>query len=368
MPGIDSTNTANASSGVTIQAAQTQFLFVCCQHGAEKAVKAEVQEKHPGMKFAYSRPGFLTFKLPGEIDATTVTFRSLFARCWGRTLGSIRSQDGDAVRMALAAQELLAPLKPQVLHVWHRDLAPPGEFHFEPGEQNDDARIAEQIRSAAAWPMAVRPAVTGEVVGDCIVISPQEWCIGWHTAHDYASCLPGGLAKFEMPQPVISRAAYKMENALRWSAMPVRPGDACAEIGCAPGGASQVLLARGLHVTGIDPAEVDTLLFQNPSFRHIRKRGHEVRCREFRKTKWLFADINLPPSYTLDSLERIIMHPEVRVRGVLATLKLVDWALAEEAESYVERVQAWGFDVVKAAQLQYHRQEFCVAAFTPRGH
>ena len=43
-----------------------RFIFATCQVGAEKAVKGEVARRWPDFRFAYSRPGFLTFKLPEQ--------------------------------------------------------------------------------------------------------------------------------------------------------------------------------------------------------------------------------------------------------------------------------------------------------------
>ena len=48
---------------------------------------------------------------------------------------------------------------------------------------------------------------------------------------------------------------------MAWSDLPLEPDDECVEIGCAPGGASQALLERGLFVTGIDPADVDPVVW-----------------------------------------------------------------------------------------------------------
>ena len=42
------------------------FLFVTCQAGAERAVKAELARRWPDFRLAFSRKGFLTFKLPEE--------------------------------------------------------------------------------------------------------------------------------------------------------------------------------------------------------------------------------------------------------------------------------------------------------------
>jgi 23S rRNA (cytidine2498-2'-O)-methyltransferase len=153
-----------------------------------------------------------------------------------------------------------------------------------------------------------------------------------------------------------------MEEALRWSQLPMQSGQRCAEIGAAPGGASQVLLARGLKVIGIDPAEMHSTVLTHPHFVHVRKRGADVRRREFRNVRWLTVDMNVAPNYTLDTVEEIVTHPEVNIRGMLLTLKLLDWGLAEEIPEYLFRIRTWGYKDIRARQLQFNRQEICVAA------
>jgi len=153
-----------------------------------------------------------------------------------------------------------------------------------------------------------------------------------------------------------------MEEALRWSRLPVRAGQQFVELGCAPGGSCQALLSRGLKVVGIDPAEVAPSVKEHRRFTHVRKRGADVRRRAFRHTRWLAADMNVAPAFTLDTVEAIVTHPAVQIRGLLLTLKLPDWRLAEEVPAYLKRIGSWGFTKVRARQLQHNRQELCVAA------
>ena len=70
-------------------------------------------------------------------------------------------------------------------------------------------------------------------------------------------------------------------------------------------------------------------------FKHIRKRNQEVRRREFRKVRWLLADMNVAPSYTLDAVEDIVKHRETSIKGVLLTLKLLEWTLADGIPAYL---------------------------------
>ena len=56
------------------------------------------------------------------------------------------------------------------------------------------------------------------------------------------------------------------------------------------------------------------------------------------------------------------MNKQVSIRGLILTLKLVEWDLAWNIPQYLERIRSWGFNVIKARQLQHNRQEICVAA------
>ena len=170
------------------------------------------------------------------------------------------------------------------------------------------------------------------------------------------------MMPMELPPDAVSRAWLKMEEALRWSQMPIPKAARCAEIGAAPGGASQALLARGLHVLGVDPAEMDPVVLGHPRFQHIRRRAVQVPRRDFRKVRWLTADMNVAPNFTLDVIEGIVTYPEVNIRGMLLTLKLPEWNLAEQVPEYLDRVRGWGYNIVRARQLQHNRREFCVAA------
>lgn len=205
-------------------------------------------------------------------------------------------------------------------------------------------------------------AEPGQRVLDCILVEPHEWWIGEHWATSGALCYAGGLCALQIPAEIVSRAYVKMQEALAWSALPIKAGQRCVEIGCAPGGASQCLLEHGLKVIGIDPAQVEPTILADPNFTHVRKRGADVRRREFRGVHWLMADMNVAPQYTLDTVEAIVTHEAVNIRGMLLTLKLLDWNLAEEIPAYVQRVRSWGYQQVAVRQLAHNRQEVCLAA------
>jgi len=347
------------------------FIFATCQVGAEGALKQEVAREWPDFHFAFSRPGFLTFKLPEDHGLLAdFDLRSVFARAYGFSLGRVEGEEADDA--ARRVWELYGARPVRRLHVWRRDTRPAAE--------RDDASpvaAAEEARQALRR-LCPRPespggqpdqpdqpddvARPGDFVLDCVVVEPGQWWVGYHRASGPSTCWPGGVPPIELPPDAVSRAWLKMEEALRWSELPIPRGARVAEIGCAPGGSSQALLARGLAVTGIDPAEVDPRVLAHPDFTHIRRRAMAVRRREFRKVRWVAADMNVAPQGTLDAVEDIVTHREARVRGLLLTLKLPDWKLAEHVPEYLARVRSWGYNVVRARQLYHNRQELCMAA------
>jgi 23S rRNA (cytidine2498-2'-O)-methyltransferase len=346
-----------------------QFLFVTCQVGAEKAVKQELARRWPGFRFAFSRPGFLTFKLPpDQVLADDFDLESVFARAYGFSLGDAtgESQEERAGNVWRKCKGRTI----QRIHVWEKDRCEPGLHRFEPSITTaaiDVHRLLLQtcprpqnLARTASDPLA--PARAGELILDCVMLSPSQWWTGFHRANTVPTHYPGGMMSLELPSDAVSRAWLKMEEALRWSELPIVRGAHVAEIGSAPGGASQALLARGLVVTGVDPAEMAPAVLDHPRFTHIRRRSMEVRRRDFQKIRWLTADMNVAPEYTLDAVEAIVMHPRVNIRGLLLTLKLPDWDLASQVPAFVARVRGWGYNAVRARQLQYDRREICVAA------
>ena len=108
-------------------------------------------------------------------------------------------------------------------------------------------------------------------------------------------------------------------------------------------------------------------LLAHPNFVHIRKRGADVKRREYRDCKWLVADSNVAPAHTLDTVESIVTHPATKVQGMLLTLKLLDWQLAGELVNYIQRVRSWGYEDVRCRQLACNHQEVCLAALRSRG-
>ena len=336
------------------------FVFVTCQIGAEPALKGELARRYPAWKPAFSRPGFVTFKLPEDHHLSLDwQLDAVFARSWGYSLGPLQ---GDLASLPAAIWDLAGSAEYRAVHVFSRDRKPARLHGYEPRLEADDAQLNSLLRAARPDMELHEYTRPGDLVLDVVRIDDGQVWVGFHQANSEVGTWPGGLCQIAPPESMVSRAYLKMEEALRWSQFPVRPRERCVELGSSPGGAAQALLERGLEVTGIDPAEIDPRVAEDPNFTHIRKRGAAVRRREFRCFRWLAADMNVAPKYTLDTVEAIVTHPEVSIRGLLLTLKLLDWSLAEQIPEYLFRIRTWGYKRLQARQLHHNHQEICVAA------
>jgi 23S rRNA (cytidine2498-2'-O)-methyltransferase len=350
-----------------------QFVFMTCRAGAEGALKQEVANVEPEWRPSFSRPGFLTFKNASEqaIDDRKLAERNwTFAYTQGISLGRLAgAQLADLARRFWEHPEVAAIAASGAtfdLHVWER----------EPETDEGDGlgmfvtplcrEIELALRAAAPEKSAIaghrKASQRNSRVFDVVIVEPGEWWIGYHWAVKTAERWPGGAIPVRLPSHAVSRAYAKLEEAIQWSGFPVAAGDECVEVGCAPGGASQALLERGLFVTGIDPADVEPAVLEHSRFRHLKKRGSDVRRNEFEGVRWLVADMNIAPQDTLDEVEAIVGHPGVSIRGLVLTLKLSEWNVAMELPKFVSRVRGWGYRDVRCRQLVTGGQEICLVA------
>ena len=348
-----------------------RFLFAITQPGAERPLKNEIAREHPELRFAFSRPGFVTFRLPDPPPRDEFALGSVFARTWGYSLGKVAGADDTQLARnawrAVAEQHVEQPL--QHLHVWHRDRPLPGDDGYDgAGEELAHALgalLVEQQPQPSDPPNVNAAAEAGDVVLDCALVERNEWWLGWHRAGSPETRWPGGVPPIALPRRLISRAYLKIVEALAWSELPVGAGDRCVEIGSAPGGSCLALLERGLVVTGIDPAEMDAEVLAHPGFTHVRARAKDVKRSLYRDCRWLVMDANVAPNYTLDTLDGVLTQAGARPEGLVLTLKLTDAALAERLPAIADRIRRYGYRRVRMRQLAFNRQEVCAVADRP---
>ncbi|MDO4425172.1 MAG: hypothetical protein Q4D17_05360, partial [Planctomycetia bacterium] len=239
------------------------FIFTTSQVGAEPIIKEEITLQFPGARLAFSRPGLLTFKLPEEniqeLESREQPLKSVFARTWGYSIGSLRGETVDELIPKL--WELTGETRFDRIHVFGRDLHKIGDYKFEPRLTEEAYGLCEKLSNAYPFDSLKakdqrEPALAGELVLDVILVNPipparvseflarreggdltempvpnrvkkgkkskkgddgaekapprHEWIIGWHRVHSFQSAFPGGMLDLEVPEYVVSRAWLKM--------------------------------------------------------------------------------------------------------------------------------------------------------------
>ena len=244
----------------------SNYLLTVCEAGEEKALKAEIAKNHPSLRLAFSRPGFVTFKLPQSATATvedvetnkkvsaSYPLNAVYARQFAASLGSSLLIDDVIVK----AKALLASdpdsTKRLRLHVWGRSEVMPAAGHpLAIGAAKmrvnqirelllgcDDAASlwlpCHDAESAAATASDSSSSIDdsrdiareGEHVFDVIVPTGPFISEALHIGHHMHfsaprtsphmighSAWPGGNPKVVLPQEAPSRAYLKIEEALR---------------------------------------------------------------------------------------------------------------------------------------------------------
>jgi len=375
-------------------AAKPLYVMLVCQHGAEGAIKSAMAEQYPQSRFAFSRPGFLTFRIAEDEDAAPAFEPPPpLVRAWAYSIG--RADGAGDEERAAAVWELAKGYDIDCVHVFARDRAMVGDRGFEPGRDKHVAGVIAALKASNPCPkespeslrettptpppekpednapgregdehrriIRFGPALRNQVALDICLVEPDQWWVGVHEARSRAERWPGGVPRLTPPADMVSRAWLKMSEAIAWSGFLMKDGARVIDVGSAPGGASQAILERACEVIGIDPALPDESVLSHSNYKHIRARARYAPHRELRKARWLVCDMNTAPTNTLDVVEDIVTAKDMAIRGALITLKLPSYDLLGEMPGWLDRVRGWGFNMVKARQLAFNRQEICVS-------
>jgi len=365
------------------------FVYTTCKRGFEKLLKQQVLEAQPDLRFAFSRPGLLTWKCPDTYDSRE--FRRPASVWLARSAGeSLTSQALTAADVKLAALELKATrgiTKPLRLHCWAREgeeglSSEHPQLIADRAKRVDDFRRELLAESDGLFHIDGEVANDGDYVLDVILGEGQEKnFVGAHT-HG-AACrtrLPNNFLHLELPSDAPSRAYLKTEEAVVSLQLPVVAGDVAVEIGSSPGGSVLSLLRRGVTVYGVDPCPSDRthspVVLGHKSFREVKSKLHQLRLSDLPKSSdWLLCDANIGPEEAVPHLSRLAKSLSLR-KGLLYTCKLGGPLLAMQPSRVLQYIESVAADMasgsgglfdeadVQPLSLPSHRQE--ILLFFPR--
>ena len=115
---------------------------------------------------------------------------------------------------------------------------------------------------------------------------------GLSQAEQNLSIWSGGMRHYAMREDIISRAGFKLMEALE--AYPIDFNNSTAlDLGAAPGGWTKVLLDYGLRVTAVDPVELSPELQANKNVEYYQERAHEYIKKSNKKFNLIVNDMSM---------------------------------------------------------------------------
>ncbi|MBU6374825.1 MAG: hypothetical protein KGQ59_02410 [Bdellovibrionales bacterium] len=341
-------------------------------------MKEELARNYPRLRFAFSRPGFITFKdFEGSPLSPDFQLRSVFARSYGVSLGNVDASD-PVPEIITAAEEISRSFENSLLrlHVWERSEFVPGEE--PPGYISGVVARELESRLRIQAPQIFYPGLEAkveELVLDVIVLETKEKpkvFLGFHRHQREHDPWPGGEIPVELPTSAPSRAFLKLEQAIRWGRLPLAAGDTAVELGSAPGGASYSLLLRGLEVWGIDPGAMSPVVWTDPRcekrFHHVKKAFSDLNEKDLPSSaQWVVLDINGPARVSLPYVEQLLLRYKPELMGAVLTFKLNDPKHSRHIPEWITRLSELGLRQVRARQLPSNKREICVIGLTGRG-
>ncbi|MCE9667820.1 23S rRNA (cytidine(2498)-2'-O)-methyltransferase RlmM [Myxococcus stipitatus] len=194
----------------------------------------------------------------------------------------------DAVARALTGQR---GARPWVLQAFTPDT-PRGNTRAAAAEALE-AAVRARLPAERLLDDARRAREAGALLVGLCVAPDGVGALGLVAAREALSLAPGGRRRMRREGESPSRAAMKLEEALDGLALEPGRGDVCVDLGAAPGGWTQRLVARGAKVVAVDPARLMPELAAHARVEHVQESAFAYAPDA--PVDWLFCDMAWRP-------------------------------------------------------------------------
>ncbi|WP_420630638.1 SAM-dependent methyltransferase [Candidatus Leptofilum sp.] len=215
-------------------------------------------------------PGIWSVQASGDFFALAELWRQnppIFVRhiCPVQTIFSLADGLDDVVETAVTTfTHLLEPEWP--FSVQTRIL---GKLPIKPFDINKP--LSEGLAAASGAPLDVRRPF--QILS--VVLAGDSAYIGLSLAVNNLSDWAGGVRRFAREKGQISRAEFKLLEALEIFKIDLPPRGRALDLGAAPGGWTRVLRQKEQYVTAVDPAWLHPTLQKDKAVRHLRLTAEE---------------------------------------------------------------------------------------------
>ncbi len=231
-------------------------------------------------------------------------------------------------------------------------------------------RLNQELAAAFAEETGAIESIKKPQIVVSILCTMQKAYLGISTAEENLSSWSGGARHFAHTDEEISRAEFKLLEALEIFGVTLPSQGRALDLGAAPGGWTRLLLDSGVHVVAVDPANLDIRLKKRPRLDHYQ--GYAENYLEEALKKHYKFDI-IVNDMRMDAREaaRLLAQAARCLRPdglIISTLKLPHATHEINPLATLHsalKILGNYYDTVQARQLFHNRQEVMVVLAHP---
>jgi 23S rRNA (cytidine2498-2'-O)-methyltransferase len=249
------------------------------------------------------------------------------------------------------------------------------DMETDRADSNKRAYSSGQVNQMLAEAIAEETGAVESIKKPQVVVSIlctlEKAYIGISLTHDNLSDWPGGARHFAHLSEQISRAEFKLLEALEVFGVILPSQGSALDLGSAPGGWTRILLGAGMQVVAVDPAKLDERLSKQPHLEHYRGYAEDY-LEEAIKRRRKFNVITNDMRMDAREAARLLVQASACLLNdgfIISVLKLPHETFEidplknlNEALKLLQR----HFAIVQARQLFHNRQEVTVLTARPQ--
>lgn len=241
--------------------------------------------------------------------------------------------------------------------------------------QGTRAYSGGQINKALAEALAEETGAIEDIKKPQVIISllctMQKGYLGISTTEENLSAWPGGARHYAQTQEQISRAEFKLLEALEVFGVILPSQGQALDLGAAPGGWTRLLLDTGLQVIAVDPARLDPRLEQRKGLEHYRGYAEdylEDAVQQGRQYDLIVNDMRMDAREAARLISKAASCLRTEDGFIISVFKLPHAALGIDPFINLKealQILKGSYNIVQAHQLFHNRQEVTVVAAQP---
>lgn len=239
-----------------------------------------------------------------------------------------------------------------------------GELPYKPFDLNQI--VSETLQKLSSSPLDIRAPqqVVSVNIGDSLfpqlaIRNPKSAFLGHSLTVHNLSDWAGGMRRFAREDGQVSRAEFKLLEALEIFKIELPRNGVALDLGASPGGWARVLRQRGQYVTAIDPGELDPRVASDKNVRHQRMTAEEYLRYDPDQFDVIVNDMRMDAR---DSARLMVVYArQLYPNGIaIMTLKLPEQKRKIAIDHALTILQK-GYHILGVRQLFHNRSEITVA-------